>query len=281
MAQERRLLIELVNSVCWMFFHSHTRRFWTDEIKLGNLKLPDDIQQGVTFSTPSDDRDLTIGELLNPLGILSIKDSIGSTGYIKFIYPEDTLRAHLEATDRLSLVDFDRLMTTFLSEGSIFGKSFRSSETGKEAIASLPISQSVFQVPTHFQEPINALRQSGFCTAVNGGYLWAEPIRPFMETAYLWRGDQTRDEIREAELTKIWDEMPPKLRSAIMESGLNVIDLACVMSLLLYDGKWHTKPKYKDIDPNDVESYMRGSDLATAIEIGRLYRDGKLQGSRQ
>lgn len=242
--------------------------------------LQSDVQSGRRFSSPGDDGDLAIGDIFKPLEILSIdEDTYDHSVNFEFTFQDKTLFAHLVAADRLALVDFDLLITTFLQEASTFGTSFVSSVDGRQAIDSLPISQSVFTAPPHFQSAIDALCQSAFCAEVDGGYLWTSSVRPFMESARLWVGDKTRDEVRETELTEIWDTMPPKLRSLIrgkQKGSLNVLGLAMVIGNFRYGGRWHEKPKNKDnFQGRDLS--LSGGHIPTAKEIGRLYSDGKLR----
>lgn len=245
---------------------------------MGRLALPDDVQKDRAFSSACGDEEWGVRGVFKDLEALSIDDqTYDHSVNFNFVFQEETLRANLEATDRLASVDLDHLITTFLSEASRLGPSFRSLKTGREAIDSLPISQSVFQAPQHFQKPIDALCQSGFCAKVDSGYLWTASVRPFMERAHLWFGDRTHVEIREQELVEIWDAMPSKLRHLVTQNRdgiLDVLNFAMAMSHLWYNGKWHEKPeRYDNLGPDS----LKGSCLSTANEMGRLYKEGKLK----
>ena len=280
MSPERRLRIELLHGLGWMVFHRQTTHLWRKSIDSGDLVLPEDVLRERSFTTPGDDRDHVFGQMFSPLDILSIhEDTFDHSVNFNFTFPEKTLRLHLEASDRLARVAIDHLITIYLLEASTFGASFESSVDGREAIGSMPISQSVFQPPLHFEKAIGALCHCGFCTETDGGYLWTDAARPFMESAGLWIGDQTRDEVREAELIEIWETMPARLKSLFTENnkgGLDVLSLAVAMSRFWYGGKWHEKPESGAAIGSDV--IIKGGHTPTAKEIGRLYADGKLTG---
>lgn len=280
MAPDDRLRIELLHSLGWMFFHRNTRRRWLEQINAGHLVLPGDVPHASAFATPSGEEHLVLGRAFQPLGILLIDDeTYDHSANLAFTFPEASLRAHLEATDRLALVALDPLIPTFLSEAARFGSAFRSSRDGREAIASLPISQAAFDVPAHFQAAVQALCQCRLCAQVDGRTRWSAPVRPHMEAAYLWIGDQTRDQVREAELTKIWTTMPAKLKSLVTgggKGGVDVLSLALALTHLWYKGKWHKTPRNRELVKLGADG-ISGDHIVTAKEISRLLEDGKLR----
>lgn len=276
MDRESRLRIELLHSIGWMFLHSNTTHLWRKKIDSGTLLLPSEVERNCSFATPSGDDHLIIGNVFEPLNILSIDDdTCDHSAFLRFTFLEETLRIHLEHSDRLNLVDRDHLITTFLSTASEFGSRFESSVTGKQAIESLPVPQATFVVPSHFEGPIDALCDVSLCSKKKGGYRWGAAIRPHMQSARLWIGDQTKKEIRENELIKMWRTMPLQLKSIVTDSGnIEIGSLAVAIAHLWYDGQWHRKPE--NSKQLDLDSDPR-MDLATAKEICRLHRKGKLE----
>lgn len=281
MDQETRLRIELLHGLGWMVFYQHRRHLWRKQIDAGDLVLPEDVPRDSAFSAPGGDSPEAFAEVFRPLGSLSIDDETYDHSFnFAFTFQEATLRAHLEATERLASVDFDRLLTSYLREASVFGKSFLSYVTGREALDSLPISQSAFRAPPHFKGAIDALCRSGFCAEVEGGHRWTIALRPYMEAAYLWVGERTRDEVREAELTEIWETMPPRWKSLLTNrprGEFDLLSLALIMSNFWYRGRWHEEPESKDRVLRGAEG-LKGEHIPTAGQIVRLYSEGRLKG---
>lgn len=279
MALQDWLRIELLHGLGWTVFHRQTTHLWRRSIDPANLVLPIDVNRGGAFVTPGDDRDLAFGRIFGPLDILAIDDdTFDHSVNFKFTFPEETLRSHLEASDRVAAVVVDDLMTAFLDEASAFGAALELFVDSRQAVAaSMPVVRSVFQPPQHFEKAVGALCQSGFCTETADGYLWADSVRPFMEVAGLWIGNRTKDEVREDELIEIWKTMPIRLKSLLTKGsngGLDVLSLAVAMSQFWYGGKWHEEPLNKGETSSDI--ILKGGHIPTAKEIARLYSSGKL-----
>ena len=280
MDKETRLRIELLHCIGWMFFHRCRSHLWRDQIDAGRLALPEDVPKETAFTGPGSYLTDDFQRIFRALGCLQINDPIyDNMVRFRFAFQERNLREHLEASGRLEAIPRDDLFTTFLRWASELGRGFVSFSLGREAIGSLPIVQSDFPAPPHFNRAIDALCDCGFCARVENGHRWTEAIRSYMESAHLWVGEKTRDEIREAELIEIWDSMPAKLKAPYvkeLKGHFDVLTFALLMSHFWYRGTWHEKPESLHRVRLGAASF-KGEHIPTAKELFDLHAKGKLK----
>jgi hypothetical protein len=268
---------EMLHALAWMMWNSHATHLHRSEIDAGALTLEPDVPNGAAFRSLLEEQDEQTADALRALNLLDC----GERGYdgiyiCRFTFAAPTLRAELSNMAAPNLLNVERLIPAFLVQASMFGGSFRSYRDGREALASLPIVQVSFELPSHFAVYVHALCDEGYCAHDANGYVWTRKIRPHMETARLWEGFNTRDELREHHLKKIWDTMPEALKRPFLQSGknLDVLSFAFAMGHFFYDDRWHTTPEHPR---SFADGDLRGGFIPVADEIDTLIKAGKIR----
>lgn len=278
------LSVELIYSLFWMSVtkgqsHKHRR-----EINSLNY-VPDlEIANKSSFSIESDENNPDPNERLFRALQATGVCTVGNTDYqhlaiVQVLFDGPDLRTSLRGADIEAFLEEGTIIPVFLEEASGFDRHFESSRDGRPALAALPHGKGWFFEPRHFAAPVNALSDAGYCEPKGEQFRWSRSVGPHMQAAGLWVGEKTIDQIREAELSDIWDTMPPKFKQPMMDqakqvNGLDILSFAMVMGHFWYDGKWHDKPE----NPNSLKrGNLPGGFIPTARELGKLFDAGKLK----
>ena len=281
---DEKLVVELVYSLVWMVATKWESFRYRPEIDNLNFAPDLEVRSPLSFSIESDeDNPDELEQLLRNLHSAEIC-TVGETdfehrAYVQLEFDEPNFRATLRKAKIDNFLRHHALLKTFLEGASWFDQHFESSKDGRRALAAFPIGRDWFSAPRHFIEPIKALSNAGYCESENGQFRWSQSIEPHMKAAKLWVGDKTIHQVRDAELKRIWDTMPERLKAPFVDhaldvKGFDVLSFAMVMGQFWYDGRWHDAPE----DPESLRrGELRGGYVPTAKELGKLYDEGQLR----
>ena len=281
---QKMLVLELVHSMFWMNITSHSAYRHRNEIDTGSFNPTLEVSSNSGFSIESDQDDPELKEKFFRKVATSKICTVGETDYehrasVELHFDAENLRDALLDTDISAFVEIDLAIEAFLDDSARFERQFESSRDGRPALKSLPITMEYFSVPKHFIAVLATLVKSGYCEGVQSQYRWLSKIKPHMEAVHLWADGKTRHQIREAELSHIWDTMPKRFKAPFLDhakkvNALDVLSYASVMGHFWYDYQWHEVPE-------DMESLkrgdLRGGHISTAKELGKLFKEGKLK----
>lgn len=283
-ANQEMLVSELIHSIFWMIITAHSSYRYRKEIDKGSFNPTLEVSSNSRFSIESDQDDPELIEKFFRKVSTSGICTVGETDYehrasVELHFDEVSLKDVLLDKNVSTLVDSSLVIEAFLDEAARFEKHFESSEDGRSALKSLPITMDWFSAPNHFVAVLDILAKSKFCEKIQGQYRWLSKTKPHMEAVHLWVDGKTIHQIQEAELSHIWNTMPKRFKAPFLDhakkvNGLDVLSYASLMGYLWYGDQWHEEPE-------DMESLRRGDlvggHISTAKALGKLFKEGKLK----
>lgn len=278
------LISELVHSIFWMNITAHSVYQHRKEIDAGSFNPTLEVFSNSSFSIESDQDDPELKEKFFRRVSASKICTVGETDYehrasVKLHFDAVNLRDALLDIDISAFVGSNLALEAFLDDAARFEGHFESNKDGRSALKSLPITMECFSAPKHFVAVLDTLVNSDYCERVQSQYKWLSKIKPHMEAVHLWTDGKTLHQIREAELSHIWDTMPKRFKAPFLDhakkvNALDVVSYASLMGHFWYSNKWHEQPE-------DLESLrrgdLRGGHISTAKELGKLFKEGKLK----
>lgn len=164
---------------------------------------------GATFSTADHDQEMEwLTETVEPLRILSSERVQYDMLAYRLIFQGSTLADYLQSAPEVNDLDGKKILLTFLRISSTFDP--RRHTRGDPPRPSLPTTREAFASPAHFVPVLDALCLDGYCDRKGPIFQWTDKIAPLMEEAWLWIDGVLATEVRQRELLRMWDTMPPK-----------------------------------------------------------------------
>jgi len=279
MTDQRALMIELLHSVCWMLYQiQYPRR--NEALQRSPISFHPDVLSGQSLTkwlTHSDhDEQFHLLTDQNLIALAETGHSYDMELY-RLTFEVPTLRQHLETQSSFRPESLAEAMTVFLKSARNFGQNMSSPQERHIVRAlSLPIHRNEFQTAEHFADVLACLAKQGLAFKVNKGiYKWDDSITPYMTAAGLWSDNEIFDEDWEvAQLSKLYNTMPSKLRRIMRASGPNAFLLVKIMVT-----HWNGTSWRDDIAPDQRADKMsiQGGVTPTAIKICDLIREGQIE----
>jgi len=226
---------------------------------------------GATFSTADHDQEMEwLTETVEPLRILSSERVQYDMLAYRLIFQGSTLADYLQSAPEVNDLDGKKILLTFLRISSTFDP--RRHTRGDPPRPSLPTTREAFASPAHFVPVLDALCLDGYCDRKGPMFQWTDKIAPLMEEAWLWIDGVLATEVRQRELLRMWDTMPPKTRAMVVttDGTLDLRRLSVVWGHFWYDGAWHDKP-------GNEQSFQRsgviGGSFNQTLELAELLED--------
>jgi hypothetical protein len=226
---------------------------------------------GVMFSTADYDQEMGwLTEAVEPLRILSSERVQYDMLTYRLDFQGNTLADYLQSAPKIDDLDGDKVLLTFLRIASSYDP--RRHTRGDPPLPSLPTTREAFALPAHFIPAVDALCLGGYCDRKGPMFQWTDEIAPFMEEAWLWIDGIPAAELRQRELLRRWDTMPPKVRAMVAapEGSVDLRRLMVVWGHFWYDGAWHDKP-------GNEQSYQRndliGGSFNQTLDLAELLKD--------
>lgn len=137
----------------------------------------------------------------------------------------------------------------------------------------LSTGRGPFAPPCGFEAIVSLLQRCGYAESVGSGARWSRRVAPLMRAIYAWKEDNSKEELEQAEIDKMWRTLPIKVRAAFFSGGpVDVMSLAMVVDTYWLEGEWRYIDRFarpKKVVFRQPDSLSKAKGLAQRYEVSR------------